>query len=272
MKVREFYIAMPTRGRTDKQYTLKHLCPEIRVFVNVYCHPGELELMQKYRNQVASIQEYGAECKNIGQIRDYIINHSRAQNVIFLDDNLAFHATAMPKDKFLTGWTYGMTEKNYDVKQIAIMQSTMLQWMMQKLKTFAMCGFSFKPFNRDGRGEKINCRLFGIWGINIDKYFSQNERFSDWAVKEDFAIAISLIKHGYDTVCNFDYSFDKSAGANAKGGCSTYRTTNLSDIYSVKLKQKFPECVTIVEKVKNWGEGMRSATMKETIIHWDKIR
>lgn len=38
----EYYIAMPTRGRVNKQSTLNKLTPDLRKYVNVYCHPGEL--------------------------------------------------------------------------------------------------------------------------------------------------------------------------------------------------------------------------------------
>lgn len=272
MRDREYYIAMPTRGRVDKQYTLSNLRPELRALVNVYCHPGELQQFQKYRSQVASIQEYGKNCSDIGKIREYIINHSNARNVIFLDDNLSFFSTKIPPTTRLTGWTFGMTEKNYTPSQILKMQTEMFQWMMDRLKTYAMCGFSFNPFNRNGRGDKINCRIFGIWGINVEKYLSTPIRFCDWPVKEDFAVSIQLIKSGYDIVCNYDYAFDKACGANAKGGCSGYRTLEVSNRYSEKLRSLFPSCVTVVEKLKNWGGELNKKILKETIINWKKIR
>ena len=87
----DYYIAMPTRGRVNKQSTLQRLRPEIRKMVNVYCHPGEMDLFKKlYSDQVASIQEYDKDCTHIGEIREYILFNSNSKNVIFMDDNLRF--------------------------------------------------------------------------------------------------------------------------------------------------------------------------------------
>lgn len=252
----EYYIAMPTRGRVNKQSTLNKLTPDLRKYVNVYCHPGELlELSSIWGGEVASIQEYDVECKNIGEIRDYIIFNSNAKNVIFLDDNLRFQTTIKSsRNNLLKGSIFEMIEKNYSFEEISEMQMQIFNWMFEKLNSYAMCGLSFRPSNRgEIKGEKKNCRLFGIWGINVQKYLSQEIRFLDWPIKEDFAVAISLIKHGYDTICTYDYSFDKSSGANSTGGCSNYRTIQLSNEIALRLKNLFPECVKLkVKERKRW--------------------
>ena len=271
----DYYIAIPTRGRANKQSTLKQLCPELRQFVNIYCHPGELSLFDEWRNQVASVQEYDPECKNIGDVRDYIIFNSNAKNVIFIDDNIRFQSSIRPKDSVLKGSVFEMIEKNYSKEQILQMQMDIFSWIFDRLKFYAMAGLSFRPANRGNiRGDKVNSRLFGIWGINVEKYLSQDVRFMDWRLKEDFAVAISLIKNGYDTVCNYDYAFEKSSGSNSQGGCSNYRTIELNNEIAFRLKDTFPDCVSIKSKKsrKSWsGEFFEKESM-DVIIHWSKIR
>lgn len=272
----EYYIAMPTRGRVDRQHTLNKLVPELRKYVNVYCHPGELLALSNYWDgKVASIQEYDVNCKNIGEIREYIIFNSQAKNVIFLDDNLRFQTTIKPsRNNLLKGSVFEMIEKNYFPEEILKMQIQIFDWMFEKLKNYAMCGLSFRPSNRGGiKGEKENCRLFGIWGINVKKYLSQEIRFSDWPIKEDFAVAISLIKNGYSTICTYDYSFDKSSGANSEGGCSKYRTIQLSNEIALKLQEMFPDWVKLkIKERKNWDGEFKGVESMDVIIYWNKIR
>ena len=55
----DYYIALLTRGRTDKQATLKMLQPEMRSLVNVYCHPGERSKLMK---------EWGGQSKQYSRI------------------------------------------------------------------------------------------------------------------------------------------------------------------------------------------------------------
>lgn len=122
---------MPTRGRVNKQSTLQRLRPEIRKMVNVYCHPGEMDLFRKlYSDQVASIQEYDKDCTHIGEIREYILFNSNSKNVIFMDDNLRFQSRNVPRDTSLKSNIFEMTPKNYSEEELLNMQIEIFDWML----------------------------------------------------------------------------------------------------------------------------------------------
>lgn len=272
----DYYLAMPTRGRLDKQSTLKNLHKEIAKLVNVYCHPGELkEFSLKYGSIVNSVKEYGGDCSHIGEIRDFIIKDSESRNVIFMDDNLRFQSRIKNERVLdLKGSIFEIVPKNYSDEEILSMQLEMFNWVFEKLDEYAMAGFSFRPFNRMiEEDEKENCKLFAFWGINVEKYNNQNIRLSDWELKEDFALNINFIMNGENTVCNYKYSFDKAGGANQKGGCSEYRTLLKQNEYSIRLKDVFGDFIKIREKVnKNrWGGVFENSKRLEVIIYWNKL-
>lgn len=271
----DYYIAVLTRGRTNKQATLKMLQPEIRSLVNVYCHPGERrELMKEWGDKVNSIQEYSEECTHVGEVREYILHNSNANNVIFMDDNLRLQTKNKGNNSVTKSGIYEMIPKHFNREQLLNMQIEIFDWLFTSLETFAMAGLSFRPFNRDVKVDyKINTRIFAIWGINVDKYLSQEQRFMDWSTKEDFAVHISLIKKGYNTITNFHYSFDKTSGANTKGGCSSYRTLDNSNRAAEKLQEAFPDIVKIRSKVrKNWHGEFEGVESEDVIIQWNKIK
>lgn len=271
----DYYIALLTRGRTDKQATLKMLRPEIRSFVNVYCHPGEKKVLyNEWGDKVNSIQEYSDECTHVGEVREYVIHNSNAKNVIFLDDNLRLQTKRKGNNNVTKSGLYEMNNKHFNNEQLLEMQIDIFNWLFISLETFAMAGLSFRPFNRGVEVDyKINSRIFAIWGINVDKYLNQGQRFMNWSTKEDFAVQISLIKKGYKTITNFHYSFDKTSGANTKGGCSSYRTLNNSNEAAEKLQAIFPEVVRIKTKLrKNWHGEFEGVESKDVVIHWSKIK
>ena len=64
-----------------------------------------------------------------------------------------------------------MTPKNYSEEELLNMQIEIFDWMFTSLEKYAMCGLSFRPFNRNIKEEIVeNCRLFAFWGINVEKY------------------------------------------------------------------------------------------------------
>lgn len=270
----KFFIAIPTRGRTNKQKTLALLHPEIRKLVNVFCHPGEKEaLMKLWGDKVNSIQEYDKDCRNLGDVREYILFNSQSENVIYMDDNLRLQSKRPCKNKNLKGNVYEMIPKNYDPEEILEMQIEIFNWFFVSLEKYAMAGLSFRPFNRGIKeDERVNCRIFAFWGINVKSYLSQERRFCQWPIKQDFAIEISLIQKGYDTICNFYYSFDKSTGANSKGGCSDYRTLEAQNNSAIRLQEEFPDVVKIKSKVrKNWSGEFEGVESLDVVINWNKI-
>jgi hypothetical protein len=261
-------IALFTRGRVDRQKTLQRLTPEALKRVHIFCHPGELAAHQRnWGGKVASIEEYSTACRGVGDIRDYIVVEAVDRGfggVFFLDDNVSF---SLRLDDAKTPVV--VNNDNFTVEAQEYIYQMMFDWVAEQLDTYAVAALSYRPFNRDKEHDvQINGRFFSIWGLNIAQYLSQPVRFSDWPIKEDFALACGLRRAGLDNVVSYQYSFDKMTGANAAGGCSIYRTIENSNAESQRLREAFPEYITLrTKKCTNWGGEMKDREMIEVKIH-----
>lgn len=264
-------IALFTRGRVDNQKTLKRLPPNIRKMVSVFCHPGELKMhVKNWGGKVASIEEYGDWCQCVGHVRDYIVVEAKNRGhngVLFLDDNVSF---SVRLDDAKTPVV--VNDDNFELDAQEYIYRCMFEWIDTNLEKYAVAALSFRPFNRNpGIDHKINARFFSIWGINVNDYFNQEVRFSDWPIKEDFALACGLRRAGLDTILSYQFSFDKLTSANAPGGCSIYRTIENSNAESQRLRECFPEYISLrVKKCTNWGGEMKDRDMIEVTLHLNK--
>lgn len=267
-------IAIPTRGRVSKQATLERLHPSLCKEVVLFCHPGEGKAMQKskYGAMVKNVTEYGEGCTHIGEIRDYIIEVAslmNKRNVIFMDDNLTFSKKlkVYPSPRV-------MNKDNFKEDEIYKMQRQMLAFLTETLTLpeVGITGVSFRPFNRDDEELQVNARFFAIWGLDIAKYRFCKEKLSDWPLKEDFALGIGMIQAGYNILIDKRYSFDKTAGANSKGGCSTYRNVERQNKISLELVKKYPGFVKLkTRKAGSWGGEFEGQESYDVVINWNKI-
>lgn len=273
----DYIIAVFTRGRVNDQILLDSIPEEIRGLITLCCHPGEKEEHKKrWGKRLGGIIEYGKDCTNLGQARDWLMKYCLDNDIkyaIQIDDNVKFAARAKGYE---VNFSYPLLnlENNFTPDEQVTIITDMLLWMLESLRSgYGVVGISHRSGNNRKKEEVEECtRLFAVWGISVKKYFKVGERFADNPFKEDFHMQLAFLTHGIPTCCNNAITFDKTKGANFKGGCSIYRNLTNVNKGSELLKEKYPDFVTLVEKSSgNWdnlGEG--EVNRKEVIVHWKK--
>lgn len=273
----DYIIAVFTRGRVDDQQFISSLPPTLRKLITICCHPGESKAhLKNWGGKVANVIEYGQDCTNLGQARDWLMRYCKDRDIkyaIQIDDNVKFAVRAKGMDISFDYPLLNM-ENNFNPDEQIYLFSEMLLWMIEKLREgYGVAGISHRSGNnRKKEAEEENTRLFAVWGISVRKYFKVGALFAENPFKEDFHMQLAFLTHGIKTICNNVFTFDKVKGANAKGGCSIYR--NLSNVNkgSELLKEYYPKFVSLVDKTSdNWGNlGGENVVRKEVIVHWKK--
>lgn len=277
MKHQDFIIAVITRGRVDTQVFLENVPEHIRSLVTLCCHPGELQMHKKrWGNRLANIIEYGKDCTNLGEARHWLMEYCRQNSISYaiqVDDNVRFAARVnrlgqIDFDLPLLNLTNNF---NDDLQSDIIVE--MFSRMIYQLSTgYGMVGISHRSGNNRKKQEVEDCaRLFGIWGINVKKYFNLKYRFYDNPYKEDFHMQLAFLTSGIPTCCNNSFTFDKSR-SNSNGGCSIYRNLENVNKGSELLHKFFPQFVNLVDKDCNHWDNLGEGTKmrKETVIQWKK--
>ena len=70
----DYVIGVFTRGRVNTQFFLESLPEVVLGVITIFCHPGERDAhLKRWRNKVADVVEYGSNCTNLGQARDWLM-------------------------------------------------------------------------------------------------------------------------------------------------------------------------------------------------------
>lgn len=272
----DYKIILLTRGRVDKQKTLENLPILIKKLITIVCYPGEKQQhLKNWGGMVEGVVEHSKQCKNLGDIRHWVMVNYKDYNIIFLDDNLSFSCRYD-----IINRNFSLKNKIYNIKnnfseEIKIeIFIEMFYWIISKLrKGYGISGISSRSGNnRKTKEEEENTRIFAIWGINSKKYFEVGNFFNKKGIssKEDFYVELSFLTNGIKIISNNCFAFDKVSGANQNGGCSTYRTLEYSNNCSINLKNEFPDFVRLTEKESNnWGGDFNGKRI-EVICQWKK--
>lgn len=277
----DYIIAVFTRGRVCNQIFLENIPKIIRSLITIVCHPGEkIQHYSRWNGSVANIIEYGSNCNNLGEARDWFMGYCLKNGIryaIQIDDNVMFGARSDLNGNVKFGNKLLNVRNNFDVDTQTSIYVSMLQWMLESLRRgYGIAGISHRSGNnRKDYAVEENTRLFAVWGIDVKRYKEVGARFSENPFKEDFHMQLAFLTHGIKTVCNNCFTFDKARGANQKGGCSTYRDLSNVNKGSELLKEYYPEYVSLVEKrSNNWSNlvdnSEQSVFRKEVVVHWKK--
>ena len=252
-----------TKGRLQRQYTLSWLPPDMVDDVVVVCPPDEADayrLLYPYRVQVT-------EAPGVGAIRQEVLDaHSvtdRGPYVMFLDDDLRFYVR---RDDKPTN-TYSPPRRGVEVLQA-----------FQAVRAGFDRGYSFVGLahrsgaNRETAKHLLNRRLYAAWACDVAVARQRGFRTDRLPLMEDFDFQLQWLTAGYDTLTVNWYIQDNSAGPNAAGGCSTYRTPELQRECAHQLEALWPGLVRAVEKRPKgeWFEGQ--STRWDVTIQWKKAR
>ena len=75
----DYVIGVFTRGRVNTQFFLESLPEVILGVITIFCHPGERQAhLKRWGGKVADVVEYGQDCTNLGQARDWLMGWCRS--------------------------------------------------------------------------------------------------------------------------------------------------------------------------------------------------
>lgn len=238
-------LIIPTYGRAsiDRQHTLRALksagfSPTLVVQAreaDQYRMPAELAVLPD-------------NIRTIGPTRDWIMENFSDEKLMLMDDDLAF------------------AKRRFDDPQkfLACTPDDIVDLVMKiedALDDYDHVGVAGREgANRITKPFRLVERMMRVLAYNRSVYFEVGAKFADIPLMEDFHMILSWLRAGAPNYIINSYVQDQIGGANATGGCSTYRTDQLQTLAAHKLAQLHPGFVTVMEKTTKvaWGGGTRT--------------
>jgi hypothetical protein len=268
----DYIIFVPTRGRVDKQITLKQLPDSILRRVVIACHPGEESDHKRiWAGKVKGVLPISAN--HIGEVRQKCIDLSPTNHIIFVDDSLDFHVRSESEKGRTTKYPLKvMSSLHFEDSTLDYHMNGMFNWISDKLHTgrFGMVGVSRRSNNAHRLDQEIahNDRVCSFWGINriLFNTLPNNPKFSDFPIKEDFYVMLHFLINGIPTITTYKYAYGRVGGSNSAGGCSLYRNIEMSVKTANMLKEQFPDFITLRNKgTKSWSGEFGNTTVDVTM-------
>ena len=257
-------VYIPTYKRLDRQPTATALVAagvNVALVVRPEEAPQAVETLQnlcKMGPGSVTMHTLPATVTNIGQTRQWIMEHATEEVVIMMDDDLAFACRGKRSDNPL----YLSPCDNDDVYE-------MVEWMNWSVdRHCCLAGISAREGNNRKPNRFETCaRMMRAWAIHRATFFDIGARFDNLPCIEDFDVILHFLVNGYENIINNTYTTNQ-AGSNASGGCSTYRTIDVQANAARALQAKYPGIVKAVEKTTKgaWGGGTRT----DVNIQWKK--
>lgn len=239
-------IYIPTRGRVDRQITLRSLPVLLRGRTWLVAPKDEVpELKKLHKNVLAQ----PAEITTIAAKREWIVKQHKGTKLIMLDDDMGFYARG-PKGLI----------KEYATDKVI---EELFQWVEDKLDDFAHVGISSRMGNnRVEESEKRTSRMMHAIAFHVPtmRHFVA---FNRVAMREDFDYTLQLLREGYDNIVRYDVCVAPGSYG-AKGGCADERTVQKSDEEAEKLAALHPGLVKVVQK------NYLGVPRKEVVVQWKK--
>lgn len=247
-------IYIPTRGRVNKQKTVERFGPDLceEFSVTLVCPPDERKL------HADTVKSYGVEvvaCKaeGIAATRQWILDHARKNKesvILMLDDDLATWRLRTDKqnDKGDTPYVKASIE---DIAEG-------LREFDKLMQDYAHGSIGHALFCQRQPVVKYNSRMLRALAYNIE--LLPKDIVFRLQVMEDFDIALQLFTRGYESVTYNGVVQDQHQN-NSDGGCSSYRTGEVQAAAAHRLKELWPDFVTVVTRApkREWiGMGERT--------------
>lgn len=262
----EYAIVIITRGRPDKQITLKNLPPRVRKTVYLVIDEDEKKEHLQYKNQVHRIEEMPRKHPNhkfngnAWDKKDWIarkLYDEGIRYIFFLDDDMKFFIRR--------------NEKLRKAKSLETRRIFLILFEIMKIEEFVHVALSpVEGNNRESAPYKDNARAYRFCGFDLEAVFENNLEFNRIILMSDFDMTLSLLELGYPNRVVYAYA-NGTPGSNKKGGCSIYRTPETMKIAANELKRLHPYFVKVEEKMtkKPWA-GFKTNKRTDVRIFWKK--
>jgi len=250
-------ILIPTLGRVTEQPTWDFIPNEWRDRTYLVCPPEEEDEHHRRDRQVLVCPINGQEGKTIGDVRQWMMEHSPDPHILMLDDDLRFS-------------TWSELGKGRMRPADKVDMNKFLKMAERGLKSHAH--LAIQPRAGANHVWPAVSREVGractAWGVDRDVLAKEGIKFNRLGVMEDFDVVLGLLSKGYPNFIICNYQWDQK-GCNTSGGCSTYRTPEVQKASAEKLAELWPNFVKVVQKeTKGRWKGMD--TRYDVRVQWRK--
>lgn len=268
-------IYIPTYRRTDKQLTYDNFPDHWRDKIYLVVAQDEYDILsENYQCLVCPVQGKPKEGQDptkfgLSPTREWIAKHAGSIKYAVLDDDIeSFLYTPRPSEKSeypSSNCSIGMRkiregfEGEFD---------KMMQQMSDLLDEYVTCSLEVTwcpPMEKD---------LNICWRQTTNHFYNgailpvDDIDFTSLRCAQDYYILLQLLTMGYKNAVNLRYRVNVAA-TQTKGGCGEYRSLEVHNEAMRMLQEKFPDFVTLKEKVTKSGEWA-GLTKVGANIQWKK--
>ena len=248
-------IIIPTRGRVNQQRTVSVLPRELLSRTTLVCPQQEQRRLACLDDDIQVVAQPDANMR-IAATREWIIQHCLDRGydkIIMLDDDLTFAARRSADDTRLRKIRGKELIREFDRLE-------------EKLgPEFPHVGFGVRQGN--DKLAEVGWQSPGRMCFTLAYYLpivAKEAKFDTVEIREDFCMTLQLLLKGYPNAVWNETVVDQN-GCNAAGGCSTYRTVEMSDAEAWKLASLYPEYVSVREP-----NYKTSVPRLEVTVQWQK--
>jgi len=200
----------------------------------------------------------------IAATRQFIINNAAALEVnvaLMLDDDLPTWCQRNPDPEIDTGEDAKYHKAS--VREIADGLADFAK-IMQK---YAHGSIGHRLFCQRHAPVYYNMRMLRALAYNIPMVEKAGVKFRV-PVMEDFDFQLQLMTKGYENVI-YNRLVQDQYGSNIEGGCAEYRTPEVQAAAAAKLKELWPDIITITTRKpkRSWGTGMEGERV-DVKVNW----
>lgn len=249
-------VVIPTCGRADYQPTLAALT-KAGVSATLVVQAQEEDIYSR-RYPHTPIVVLPPAIQTIAVTRQWILDTAAHRVVVMCDDDLTFYHRRSDDPTKLRDISPPELRDAFTALERRILES----------HTVALTGFAAREGANRNTGDILrNTRIMRVSAYDTAVLRDEDIRFDDVDLMEDFHVAVSLLRRGYENeVLNWVAHNQKSSGA--AGGCSTYRTIERHNAAALRLQALHPRVVSVTEKQTKtaWGGQPRL----DVTVQWKK--
>ena len=230
-----FEIAIPSYKRANDCQTAKWISRGI-----IFCHEFEAAEYRKFnKNKIITIPDDMAG-KGMATIRNYMLDKTKGQNVLLLDDDIKqFGYYEKCEMSLMTeGEVYDLMENFFRMTEEA------------GTKLFGINLQSDKKFYREYSPLSLSSVILGpCMGIIKDKDLRFVERLG---LKEDYDYSIQVLRK-FRKILRFNKYHYVSAHIKKRGGCASYRTMEKEENQAKLFQKKWGKSIVRIQRKTQGG-------------------
>jgi len=242
-------IWIPSRDRADKQIAYNNLPDSLKPYTYIACPEAQVDAYREH-NPTANLFPVPGEHERIAKKRQYLLEHSTDNNIIYLDDDVGFNARR-------EGTAHQLFMATDEEKTAAFL--LLNSWLDEGI---VHCSLSSREGNNWCKLDWTEAhRCVRALAYRRDVLMKEGVRFDRNELMEDYDVCLQLLELGYPNRVSYRYCSGQPT-SNTAGGCSTYRTKELQEQCSNRLAELHPKFVRVCEKKtkgawKNEFDGVR---------------